>query len=124
MRRGGARSVAIPALLAASSEIPIPNLSEAKLPDPVGVAEVPKRNTINASQIKTHKEALPCAGGSRLSRLPDARSQKWRAYRQANENNRFGTRTKQAIQAVRLINLLSRLARQRNDFFQATVKGS
>ena len=80
--------------------------------------------TINPSQIKTHKEALPCAGGSRLSRLPDARSQTWRAYRQANGNNRFATRTKQAIQAVRLINLLSRMARQRNDFSKLQLRAA
>ena len=35
-RRDGARSVAFPAGLAGSSEIPMPILSEAKLPDPGG----------------------------------------------------------------------------------------
>ena len=34
---GAARNVASPPLLAASSEMPMPNLSEARLPDPVGV---------------------------------------------------------------------------------------
>ena len=34
---GGARNVASPALLAANSEAPMPILSEARLPDPVGV---------------------------------------------------------------------------------------
>ena len=34
---GGARNVASPALLAASSETPMPILDEARLPDPVGV---------------------------------------------------------------------------------------
>src|SRR6476620_10560038 len=34
---GGARNVASPALLAASSEIPMPMPSETRLPDPVGV---------------------------------------------------------------------------------------
>ena len=34
---GAARNVASPALLAASSEIAMPNLSEVRLPDPVGV---------------------------------------------------------------------------------------
>jgi hypothetical protein len=39
---GAARNVASPALLAASSEIAMPNLSEARLPDPVGVGGVEK----------------------------------------------------------------------------------
>jgi hypothetical protein len=34
---GGARSVASPALLAASSEISMPILDETRLPDPVGL---------------------------------------------------------------------------------------
>jgi hypothetical protein len=40
---GAARNVASPALLAASSEIAMPNLSEARLPDLVGVGGVEKK---------------------------------------------------------------------------------
>jgi hypothetical protein len=39
---GAARNVASPALLAASSEMPMPNLSEARLPDLVGVGGATK----------------------------------------------------------------------------------
>ena len=39
---GGARNVASPALLAANSEAPMPILSEARQPDPVGVGGVTK----------------------------------------------------------------------------------
>ena len=40
---GGARNVASPALLAASSVMPMPILNEARLPDPAGVGEEEKK---------------------------------------------------------------------------------
>ncbi len=58
-------------------------LDEARLPDLVGVGEVPNRNDHQPlakrprraslqSKIKTDGEAVSCACGSRLSRLSDA----------------------------------------------------
>ena len=41
---GAGRNAASPALLAASSEMPMPILDEARLPIPLGWGEVPNRN--------------------------------------------------------------------------------
>jgi hypothetical protein len=120
---GGARNVASPALLAASSELPMPNLSETRLLDLVGgggsgekeVTDNPMHrcNAAPRCQAKSKRTGLPCRSpavkGSRVCRMHGARGGAPEGKR--NGNYRNGTRTKEAIQAVRYINLLSRLAR-------------
>jgi hypothetical protein len=80
---GVGRNVAPPALLAASSEAPMPILDEARQPDPLGVGEAPNPNDHQPhakrlrrasvqSQIEANREALSCACGTRLSCLSDA----------------------------------------------------
>ena len=65
------------------------------------------------SQIETNGEVLSCACGSRLSRLSDAWGPGRRADRQAEWQFGHGRRrTREAIQAVRYVNLLSRLGRK------------
>jgi len=57
---GGAPcNVASPVLLAASSEAPMPILDEARLPDPVGVGEVPKPNEHQPHAKRPRRTSVP-----------------------------------------------------------------
>ena len=70
----------------------------------------------DAPSCKAKSKRTACrvdfACGRRLSRLSDARRSGWRTDRQEEWEFQYGGRTKVAIQAVRLVNLLSRLARK------------
>ena len=80
---GAGRNAASPALLAASSEIPMPILDETGCRIQLGWGEVPNRNDHQPhakrprraslqSQIETNRQALSSACGTRLSRLSNA----------------------------------------------------
>jgi len=64
--------------------------------------------------VKSKRTGLPCRSpavkGHRVCRMHGARGGAPTGKR--NGNYRHGTRTKEAIQAVRYVNLLSRLARK------------
>jgi hypothetical protein len=63
-------------------------------------AKRPRRASLQ-SQIKTNREAVSCACGTRLSRLPDAWSRRRCAGGERNGNFRHGGCTKDATDASR-----------------------
>jgi hypothetical protein len=75
------------------------------------MAKRPRRTSVQ-SHIEKDGEALSCTRGTRLSRLSNAWGSGGAPTGKQNGNCRHGTRTKEAIQAVRYISLLSRLARR------------
>ncbi len=102
----------------------MPILDEARLPDLVGVGgRYQNEMSINPMQsahgaprckAKSKRTGKPCCApavrGCRVCRMHGARG--GAPTGKQNGNYRYGARTKEAIQAVKYVNLLSRLARK------------